>query len=180
VVARHGLWLGVLTFDLMKRYLIVMSFLFSNLALYAQHVEISQARFVAGLSGPELLHAGFTYRIANASQIGVNAGAGPSWGGLWPSVSLEHRLYIGGNAAKTGLRMWFIRQGVTYFPSESPPRHFTLNLTVGRDISFRRAKNGITVDAGMFYLPESESSSLVLVSPLNLWPALRAEFYFSL
>ena len=88
-----------------------MSFLFSHLTLYAQHVEISDARFVVGLSGPELLHAGFTYRIANASQLGFNSEAGPSWGGVWPSISLEHRLYVGGNAARTSLRAWFIRQG---------------------------------------------------------------------
>ena len=77
--------------------------------------------------GPEQLHAGFTYSIANASQFGLNAGAGPSWGGVWLSVSLEHRLYIGGNAVRTSQRVWFIRQGVTYFPSESPPQQFTLN-----------------------------------------------------
>ena len=164
----------------MKRSLIVMSLLFFNLTLCAQQERISDARFVAGLSGPELLHAGFSYRIANASQLGLNAGAGPSWGRVWPSVSLEHRLYIGGNAAKTSQRVWFIRQGVTHFPSESPPQQFTLNLTVGRDFPFWRARNGITLDAGVFYLPESESSSLVLVRSLNLWPALRAEFYFSL
>lgn len=101
-------------------------------------------------------------------------------GGIWPAISVEHRLYIGKNNERINQKVWFFRQGTTFFPSAESPQQFTLNLTVGKDILFKNIKNGITIDAGVFYLPESESSSIILVRSLNLWPALRFEFYFSL
>ena len=145
--------------------------------LRAQEKKISKTRFVIGLSAPELLHAGITYRIANSSQVGLSVGAGPSMGMIWPSINLEHRLYLGKNSEKTNQKTWFFRQGTTYFPAANSPQQFTLNLTVGKDLVFKN-KNGITIDAGVFYLPESESSSIILVRSLNLWPALRFELYF--
>lgn len=160
------------------RYAMLLIILSSfNLILYAQDKKMNKARFVIGLSAPELLHAGLTYRIANASQIGLSVGAGPSLGSIWPSINVEHRLYFGKNSIKTDQKIWFFRQGTTFFPSAQSPQKFTLNLTVGKDIPFKN-KNGITIDAGVFYLPESESSSIILVRSLNLWPALRFEFYF--
>jgi hypothetical protein len=160
------------------RYAMLLSILFSsNLILCAQDKKINKGRFVIGLSGPELLHAGLTYRIANASQIGLSVGAGPSLGMLWTTINLEHRLYLGKNSEKTNQKIWFFRQGTTFFPSAQSPQKFTLNLTVGKDFPFKN-KNGMTIDAGVFYLPESESSSIILVRSLNLWPALRFEFYF--
>jgi hypothetical protein len=146
--------------------------------LWAQKETINKTRFIIGLSSPELLHIGLTYRIANVSQIGLNAGAGPSLGTIWPSISLEHRLYLGKNDKRINQKTWFVRQGTTFFPSAKSPRQFTLNLTVGKDILFKNIKNGITIDAGAFYLPGSETSSIILVRSLNLWPGLRFEFYF--
>jgi len=164
----------------MKYLSLLISILFFHLNVSAQQDEISKTKFVAGVSGPELLHAGFTYRLSNVSQLGLNAGIGPSLGTAWSSLSIEHRLYLGKNSEKTNQKVWFFRQGSTFFPSAESPQKFTLNLTAGKDFVFKKINRGITVDAGVFYLPESESSSLILVRSLNLWPALRFEFYFSL
>jgi hypothetical protein len=164
-------------YTIMKSVLIIILFLF-NLNLCAQKDKISKIRFITGLSAPELLHAGMTYRVANASQLGLSVGAGPSLGSIWPSINLEHRLYFWKNADRTNLKTWFFRQGTTFFPAAKSSQQFTLNLTVGKDILFKNIKNGITIDAGIFYLPKSERSSIILVRSLNLWPALRFEFYF--
>ena len=162
----------------MKFAVAILPLFLFNLNLYAQENLPGKTRFVAGLSGPELLHAGITYRIANASQFGLNAGDSPSLGTIWTSISLEHRLYLGKNDARINQKTWFFRQGTTFFPSAKSSQQFTLNLTLGKDTPFKNIKNGITIDAGVFYLPESENSSIILVKSLNLWPALRFEFYF--
>ena len=162
----------------MKFALAIITLFLFILNLYPQEVLPRETRIVAGLSGPELLHAGITYRIANISQLGLNAGAGPSLGNIWISISLEHRLYLGKNDARINQKTWFFRQGTTFFPSAKSSQQFTLNLTLGKDIPFKNIKKGITIDAGVFYLPESENSSIILVKSLNLWPALRFEFYF--
>lgn len=128
---------------------------------------------MTGISAPELLHAGVTYRIANASQLGLNVRAAPTWGGIWPAISLEHRLYVGRDDARINQRTWFFRQGTTFFPSAESPQRFTLDLTVGKDILFKDIKNGITIDAGLFYLQRDEAAT-------DLVPALRFEFYFLL
>ena len=161
------------------RYLIAtLCFLFFGININAQKEKISTTKFVVGISGPELLHAGVTFRVANASLLGINAGIGPSSGTAWTSISLEHRLYLGKNSERTNQKVWFFRQGTTFFPQAKSSQQFTLNLTVGKDLIFKNNKSGITIDAGVFYLPESESSSIILIRSLNLWPALRFEFYF--
>lgn len=164
----------------MKYPIVVLAALSFNLRPCAQAGDLSKTRFVLGVSGPELLHTGVTYRIANASQLGLSVGAGPSLGMIWTAINLEHRLYLGRNSQKTNQKTLFFRQGTTFFPSAQSPQRFTLNLTVGKDLVFKNVKNGISIDAGVFYLPESQSSSIILVRSLNLWPALRFEFYFSL
>jgi hypothetical protein len=162
----------------MKLSIIILSFLLLGSDSYAQKEKSGKVKFVLGLSSPELLHAGITYRIANLSQVGLSAGAGPSLGMVWTAINLEHRLYFGANSDKSAKKVWFFRQGGTFFPSAEPPQQFTLNLTAGKDIVFKNIKRGLTIDAGVFYLPESEESSIILVRSLNLWPALRFEFYF--
>lgn len=156
----------------------MITLLLFNGNVFAQTKTTNKTRFVIGLSAPELLHAGVTWRLANISQLGLNAGLGPTMGGIWPEISLEHRLYLGKNDPRINQKTWFCRQGTTFFPSAESPQQLTLNLTVGKDIPFKSSGNGITIDAGVFYLPESESSSIILVRSLNLWPALRFEFYF--
>ena len=162
---------------IIKSAMILIIIFFFNFNLRAQEKKISKTRFVIGISAPELLHAGVTYRIVNASQVGLTVGAGPSLGMIWPSINLEHRLYLGKNSVKSNQKMWFFRQGTTFFPAANSPQKFTINLSIGKDIPFKH-KNGITIDAGVFYLPESERSSIILVKSLNLWPALRFELYF--
>ncbi len=164
----------------MKFAITVITLISFHLNLFAQEGKMYKTRFVTGLSGPELLHAGITHRLANASQLGLSAGAGPSLGMIWTSLNVEHRLYLGRNSEKSNQKTWFFRQGTTFFPSAKSPQQFTVNLTVGKDFVFKNAKNGITIDGGVFYLPESYWSSIVLVRALNLWPALRFELYFSL
>lgn len=159
----------------MKKILVVFLALVFSMHLSGQEENISKTRIIAGLSGPELFHAGITYRLADISQLGFNAGIGPSYGEIWPALSLEHRLYFGKNNDKIGYKTWFCRQGTTFFPSATDPSQFTFNLTIGKDIPFHNIKNGITIDFGFFYLNGSEDSSVILVRSLNLWPALRFE-----
>jgi hypothetical protein len=159
-----------------KSILIIIIYLSVGLTPYAQE-KTNKTKFIIGLSAPELLHVGLTYRLANISQVGLNAGAAPSLGTTWTSISLEHRLYLGRNDQRINQKTWFFRQGTTFFPSAKSPQQFTLNLTVGKDIIFKNIKNGISIDAGVFYLPKSTTSSVILIKSLNLWPALRFEFY---
>lgn len=164
----------------MKHSVAIIVFLFFHLIAFAQDGKVCKTRFVAGLSGPELLHAGVTYRVVNASQFGLNAGIGPSWGEVWPTLSLEHRLYLGKSNERSSQKTWFFRQGTTFFPSAQSGQQFSLNLTAGKDLILKNPKNSITIDAGFFFLPDSENSSLVLVRSLNLWPSIRFEFNLGL
>jgi hypothetical protein len=162
------------------KFLIPLIVIFYIADLQAQDKQIHKTRFVIGLSGPELFHAGATFRLTNSNQLGISAGAGPSLGIVWTAFSAEHRLYLGKNSERTGQKTWFFRQGTTFFPSATlPSQRFTLTLTIGKDMPFKNAKNGFTLDAGVFYLRDSESSSIILIRSLNLWPALRFQFYFS-
>ena len=164
----------------MKKFLVIILALTFSINLSGQEEKITKTRFVTGLSGPELLHVGATYRLADISQIGINAGIGPSMGQIWTAISLEHRLYFGKSNEKTNHKTWFCRQGITFYPSAAESsQQFTLNLTMGKDIPFKKNINGITVDFGVFYLADSGQSSIILIRSLNLWPALRIEFYFS-
>ena len=161
--------------------LIVFFLLFSVTTTYCQNTNSGKTKLVAGISGPELLHAGITHRLGNTNLLGINAGVGPSLGSIWPSISLEHRLYIGKNDTRINKKTWFLRQGITFFSSAKSSQQVTFNFTAGKDLPFKKkSTNGITIDAGFFYLNDSESSSIILVRSLNLWPALRFELYFTL
>lgn len=162
----------------MKRSTLILFLLASILNLTAQETPVKKTKMVLGLSGPELFHIGATHRLANSSLIGLNAGIGPSMGMVWTAISFEHRLYFWKNSPKNNQKVWFFRQGVTFFPSAESSQSLTLNLTLGKDIVFKKINNGITIDAGVFYLPESDESSIILIRSLNLWPALRFELYF--
>jgi hypothetical protein len=165
----------------MKYFITFLVLFLANICIQAQESSPGRTRLVFGLAGPELIHAGITYRLAGFSQLGLNAGIGPSSGMAWTAISLEHRLYLGKVSGKSNLKTWFFRQGTTYFPSATlPSQHFTLTLTGGKDIVFKNAKNGLSIDLGVFYLPDSERSSIILVRSLDLWPALRFQLYFSL
>lgn len=169
------------TTNLFKILVSIFVFFICHHSLSAQTEKANRkTKFVLGISGPELLHAGAAFRVSNSNQLGINAGIGPSAGEAWTSISAEHRLYFGKNDSRSNQKEWFCRQGITYFPSANSSQHFAFTLTGGKDFSFNKPGNGITIDAGFFYLKDSESSSIILVRSLNLWPALRFEFYFAL
>ena len=162
----------------MKNYITIILLFFSSIINLCAQKEIKKIKFIVGLSSPELIHAGVTYRIANISQLGVSVGAGPTWGGIWPTINFEHRLYLLKNSDKTNEKTWFFRQGTTFFPSANAPQQFSLTLTIGKDVLFKKMGRGITIDAGVFFLAESENSSEPDGESFQLWPALRFEFYF--
>lgn len=162
----------------MKTTITILFLTVISYGLHGQSEQSHHGRFVAGLSGPELLHIGVTYRLAGISLLGINAGIGPSAGTAWTAISFEHRLYFGAASGTHSQKTWFCRQGTTFFPQAKSPQQFTFNLTFGKDLPFKYPYHGATIDAGVFYLPESESSSLILIRSLNLWPALRFELYF--
>lgn len=165
----------------MKHATMIFTFICLNTTLLAQENTTGKTNIVLGAAGPELFHAGVTYRPVNTHLLGITAGAGPSSGTVWTALSLEHRWYVGKDDSRINRKTWFLRQGTTYFPAATKPsQHFTFNFTAGKDIPFKNVKNGITIDAGVFYLADSESSSIILIRSLNLWPALRFQFYFSL
>ena len=164
----------------MKYLLVLIAFLPYSFNLSAQKVKSDKTRVVFGLAGPELLHVGVTHRVADVSQLGLSVGVGPSKGMAWTSINFEHRLYLGAHSERSNRKTWFFRQGTTFFPPETPPQKFTLTLTGGKDFLFKNPKNGITIDAGVFYLPDSDRSSLNLIKSLNLWPALRFQLYTTL
>lgn len=86
-------------------------FFSSSFSLWAQKESINKTRFIVGLSSPELFHLGLTYRIANVSQISLNAGEAPSLGTIWPSISLEHRVHLGMNDKRTNKKKLFYSTG---------------------------------------------------------------------
>ena len=161
----------------MKFIIITMLFLLLHLNLFPQDVSAGKTRIVAGLSIPELFHVGVTRRLSSISLLGLNAGGAPSFGKLRTLINVEHRLYVGKKSTITNQKEWFFRQGVSFLPALQPQ---TLNFTFGKDFIFKNIREGITIDAGIFLLRESESSSIILLKSLDLWPALRFEFFFAL
>ncbi|MDH7460362.1 hypothetical protein QEG73_03700 [Chitinophagaceae bacterium 26-R-25] len=159
----------------MKQLLMIALFVCPSVQhAYTQETKQHKTRFVTGISVPELIHAGVTYRLASWSQLGFNAGLGPTWGGVWPTLSLEHRLYVGNRHPRLGQKTWFCRQGGTYFTAALPPEQFAFDLSLGKDLVFKNARNGISIDAGVGYLQRENAD----VS--EFLPVLRFEFYFSL
>ena len=162
------------------KYLILILKLFFTLLVIAQNKNVSKNKFVIGIAAPELIHAGYTYRISNNNLVGINAGLAPSFGEVWSAVSIEHRIYLGENDPRINQKTWFCRQGFTFFSSGNDKQKFALNLTGGKDIVFKNLKSGISIDAGVIYLPNSGSSSISIGKKLSLLPALRFQFYASL
>lgn len=101
----------------MKFSILILILCCFNLELHAQRGEQPDWKFITGISGPELLHAGLTYRAANSHLLGLSAGVAPSSGLVWTSLNLEHRSCFGKNSEKTDQKMWFFCQGTTFFPS---------------------------------------------------------------
>jgi len=155
----------------MKRFFQLTLFSMAVLVSRAQSDSISRTRFVAGLSAPELLHIGVNYDLAKFSQLGFSAGIGPSWGGVWPTLNLEHRLYLGKTSQFTNRKQLFFRQGVTWFTA-SDNNQYSLNLTVGGDLKSKSPKRGWTIDGGLLILFQDDTEMKTMVLP-----ALRFQYY---
>jgi len=112
----------------------------------AQYRNVTRTRILAGLSSPELFHVGINTDISKSSQLGINGGVFYSPGSSWPSVSLEHRLYLGKIDDVMGRKKWFFRQGITWFPSGDD---VIGTLSVGLDLKSRNNYKGWTVDIGL-------------------------------
>ena len=147
-------------------FILLLAFWFFNAT--AQD-SLSKTRWVGGLSVPELLHLGMATRITPFSMLGISAGVGPTWGGLWPSVNAEHRLYPGARSANKGRKQWFLRQSISYFPSG---KDVVFAFTVGVDLRSKRSSSGWTIDAGVLQLRPDEKGEQA-----RYLPALRFQFY---
>ena len=117
------------------------------------------------------MHIGANYDIAKISQLGFSAGIGPTWGGVWPTLNLEHRLYFGKANQITARKQLFFRQGVTWFTA-SDDDQFSLNFTVGGDLNSKSAKRGWTIDGGLLILFQDDVERKTM-----LFPALRFQYY---
>jgi hypothetical protein len=125
--------------------------------------NFSNTKVAVGLSGPEMLHAGFGQKLSKSGHIGLFGGIGPTMDGVWTSFNLEHRLYV-------GTKKWFVRQGYSYFP-KGPDHAFT--LTIGKDLKSKKANGGWTIDGGLFYL--LYHSDDLAIGPVL--PAIRLQYY---
>lgn len=153
----------------MAKKLFLFLFHLSAISAGAQEDTLTRARFVAGLAAPELLHAGVNVDLGTRSQVGFQAGIGPSWGTVWPSLNLEHRLYFGRLQEQIRRRKWFFRQGLTYYTAGPEG---ALNLSLGADLRSKARNRGWTIDAGLFYLDPRAADRRN-----RLYPALRFQYY---
>ena len=69
-----------------------------------------KTRLAVGISAPEMLNFGLGVDISKSNQIGIYGGIGPSWGTVWTSLNIEHRLYFGKFSDITNRKQWFFRQ----------------------------------------------------------------------
>ena len=151
-----------------KLYFLIVSAL-AALIVNAQDT-LTKTRFVVGLSAPELLHAGITVDLGKTSQVGFSTGVGPSWGAVWPTLNIEHRLYFGKITESANRRRWFIKQGLTYFTAAESQS--AVSFSVGSDLKSRARNRGWTIDLGGFILIQNNNDRK------NLFlPALRFQYY---
>ena len=136
----------------------------------AQGDTLTKVRFVIGLSAPELLHAGIDLDLGKSNQIGISAGIGPSWGTVWPTLNIEHRLYFGKLTESTNRRKWFFKQGATYFTAAE--NQSAITFSVGADLKSKARNKGWTIDLGAFILFQSENDR-----KNQIYPALRFQHY---
>ena len=151
-----------------KLYFLIVSAL-AALIVNAQDT-LTKTRFVVGLSAPELLHAGITVDLSKTSQVGFSTGVGPSWGAVWPTLNIEHRLYFGKITESANRRRWFIKQGLTYFTAAESQS--AVSFSVGSDLKSRARNRGWTIDLGGFILIQNNNDRK------NLFlPELRFQYY---
>jgi hypothetical protein len=108
--------------------------------------------------------------LGKTSQVGFSTGVGPSWGAVWPTLNIEHRLYFGKITESANRRRWFIKQGLTYFTAAESQS--AVSFSVGSDLKSRARNRGWTIDLGGFILIQNNNDRK------NLFlPALRFQYY---
>jgi hypothetical protein len=154
----------------MPRFCFLILLHLSVLTGRAQADTLTKARFVIGLSAPELLNAGLNIDLGKSSQIGISAGIGASWGTVWPTLNIEHRLYFGKLSESTNRRKWFFRQGATYFTAAE--NQSAITFSVGADLKSKASNKGWTIDLGGFILFQSQRDR-----NNQIYPAFRFQHY---
>ncbi|WP_133273765.1 hypothetical protein [Hymenobacter radiodurans] len=153
----------------MKKLGIFLFFQAAVLTVSAQDMSMTKTKFVVGVSGPELLHAGVGFDLTSINQLGFTVGVGPTWGGVWPTLNAEHRLYFGKVQASTNRRKLFFRQGATYFTEDEEGAGV---LSLGIDLKSKKANRGWTIDVGYFLLfPRTEDRHR------DSFPAVRFQYF---
>jgi hypothetical protein len=152
-----------------KVSLIILLHILTSTAI-AQEDSLTKTKFVIGLSAPELFHAGVNIDLTKYNQVGFSAGVGPSWGTVWPTLNVEHRLYFGKLVPQTNRRRWFFKQGFTWFTAADDQS--ALTFTFGADLKSKARNRGWTIDLGAFILFQSENDRENM-----LGPALRFQYY---
>ncbi|MBC6607209.1 hypothetical protein H8B13_10295 [Hymenobacter sp. BT188] len=153
----------------MKKLGLLIVFQVMGLRGFAQDVALTRTKFVVGVSGPELLHLGVGVDVTTYNQLGFTVGVGPTWGGVWPTLNAEHRLYFGNVQVGTNRRKLFFRQGVTYFTEGEEGAGV---LSLGIDLKSKKANRGWTIDAGYCLLfPRTKDRYR------DSFPALRFQYF---
>ncbi|QIL77293.1 hypothetical protein [Hymenobacter sp. HDW8] len=153
----------------MKKLGLLLLFQLTVWGAFAQDTSLTKTKFVVGVSGPELLHLGVGVDVTTYNQLGVTVGVGPTWGGVWPTINAEHRLYFGKLQPATNRRKFFFRQGATYYTAGDEGAGV---LSLGIDLRSKKANKGWTIDAGYFlFIPVDEDRYR------KSFPALRFQYY---
>ncbi|SMB89889.1 hypothetical protein SAMN00120144_0993 [Hymenobacter roseosalivarius DSM 11622] len=153
----------------MKKLGLLLAFQVMRLGVSAQDMGLTKTKFVIGVSAPELLHAGVGFDLTTINQLGFTVGVGPTLGGVWPTVSAEHRLYFGKVQASTNRRKLFFRQGAIYYTAGDEGAGV---LSLGIDLKSKKANRGWTIDAGYFLLfPRTRDRYR------DSFPALRFQYF---
>lgn len=147
----------------------------------AQKREVTKTRILAGISSPELFHVGMNTDLSKSSQLAFSTGVFYSPGTPWPSISVEHRLYLGKVDEDMERKKWFFRQGITWFPSGDD---VVGTLSVGLDLKSKTNYKGWTVDLGLSgFIAHPSKSDPYYVNDYRyrFIPALRIQhfMYFS-
>lgn len=136
---------------------------------FSQTDSLTKTRFVIGLSAPELFHIGVNYDLASISQLGVTVGIGPTWGGVWPTINAEHRLYFGKIDPQKLRRKVFLKQGFTYYTAGDQN---AFSFSVGGDLRSKNRARGWTIEIGAFILKQDKRDR-----HNKMYPALRFQRY---
>jgi hypothetical protein len=107
----------------------------------------------AGISVPEILHAGIRYQF-NQFQSGIYVGGDPIFDNHILTISGDISYHFGGHSKFTERKPWYLRTGLTQFRSENETYIFKdlyLNFRIGRDINLSK-KIGLEIDFGTTFL----------------------------